>query len=300
MRLSPITRDRVLIQVVLILGTVLLLYPSAADWFSSRLHNSEVSGYVQAMEQSAPEVRQDLLEEATNYNDRLPRGPLRDPYSFEDNAEDKTTARRAYEGLLQTSTNAVVGNLVYSAAGVDLPVYHGTSEETLARGVGHLYGSSMPIGGPGTHSVLTSHSGLVNATLFSNLPTKSAVGDEFSVDVLGEKHYYRVDQIRTVLPDESESLRITEGEDHITLITCTPIGINTHRLLVRGTRIPAPPEPAQPGFWVPGDGIVAGFPWWAVGMLVGVVLSFAAFATRSPTMPAPEAASPPLTWRRRT
>ncbi len=281
MRLSPITRDRVLIQVVLILGTVLLLYPSAADWFSSRLHNSELSGYVKTLEKADPEVRQDLLDLAEDYNERMPQGPLRDPYSVGGNTADESAAYSAYERLLQASTNGVIGNLIYQGVGVDLPLYHGTDDEVLTKGVGHLFGSSLPNGGSGTHSVLTSHSGLVNATLFSNMPKKSAMGDEFSLDVLGEKHYYRVDQILTVLPHESESLRIVEGEDHVTLITCTPIGINSHRLLVRGARIPAPIEQRAAGIWVPGDGIVSGFPWWAVGLGTGVFLSFAAFATRS-------------------
>lgn len=281
MRLAPVTRDRVLIQVVIILGVVLLLYPTAADWFSSRLHNSETSGYVQAVEKVPAEIRQDLLDIANDYNSRMPQGPLRDPYGGEADSAEEGAAYAAYERMLAASSNGVIGSLVYDNVSVDLPVYHGTSEEVLAKGVGHLYGSSLPVGGPGTHSVLTSHSGLVHATLFSQMPKKAAMGDEFSIDVLGEKHYYRVDQILTVLPHETESLQIVEGEDYVTLITCTPIGINTHRLLVRGSRIPAPPEPVEAGFWVPGDGVVAGFPWWAVGLGAGVFFSFAVFATRS-------------------
>lgn len=281
MRLSPVTRDRVLIQVVLILGVVLLLYPSAADWFSSRLHNSQTSGYVQAVEEVAPEVRQDLLNIADDYNDQMPQGPLRDPYSTAASPEEEGSAYDSYERMLQASPNGVIGHLTYKAVGVDLPIYHGTGDDVLAKGVGHLYGSSLPVGGPGTHSVLTSHSGLVHATLFSNMPRKAEVGDEFTVDVMGKNNYYRVDQIKTVLPHESESLRIVEGEDYVTLITCTPIGVNSHRLLVRGTRIPAPVEQSAAGFWVPGDGIVAGFPWWAVGLAAGVVFSFAVFLTRT-------------------
>ncbi len=256
---------------------MLLLYPSAADWFSSRLHNSELSGYVEAVEKVAPEVPQDLLDVANDYNRRMPQGPLRDPFSTSDAGDEEA----AYQHMLQASPNGVIGNLMYSGVAVDLPVYHGTDDEVLAKGVGHLYGSSLPVGGPGTHSVMTSHSGLVNATLFSNMPKKAALGDEFSMDVLGEKHYYKVDQILTVLPHESESLRIVDGEDHATLITCTPIGINTHRLLVRGTRIPAPVEATEAGMWIPSDGVVAGFPWWIVGLGGGIFFSFAAFLTRS-------------------
>lgn len=280
MRLKPVTRDRVLIQVILILGTVLLLYPSAADWFSSRLHNAETSGYVQAVEDVAPKVREDLVQLAENYNLRMPQGQLRDPYSVSENAGEEDEAYDAYAQLLQASPNGVIGHLVYKAAGIDLPVYHGTSEDVLSKGVGHLYGSSLPVGGPSTHSVLTSHSGLVHASLFSQLP-KARLGDEFTMDVMGERNYYRVDQILTVLPYESESLSIADGEDSITLITCTPIGINTHRLLVRGTRIQGPVEEPPAGIWVPGDGMLAGFPWWAVWLGAGVFASFAAFATRS-------------------
>lgn len=296
MRLAPVTRDRVLMQAVIIVGVVLLLYPTAADWFSSRLHNAEVSGYVQAVEQAKPEVRQDMLDAAREYNAMMPQGPLRDPYAGDADAEEEGEAYAAYQRMLEASPNGVIGNLEYRNVGVNLPIYHGTDDDVLSKGVGHLYGSSLPVGGPSTHSVLTSHSGLVHATLFSQMPDKAAIGDEFSVEVLGETHYYRVDQILTVLPTESDSLTIQDGEDHITLITCTPIGINTHRLLVRGTRIDAPTQQAPTGMWVPGDGVVAGFPWWAVGLAAGVAFSFAVFATRTPPRrPATDDSSaPPL------
>ncbi len=292
MRLAPITRDRVLIQIVLILGTILLLYPSAADWFSSRLHNSETSGYVQAVDHVPPRIRQDLLQLAENYNTQMPQGQLRDPYSAGDSGEEGA-AYDEYTQLLKTSPNGVIGHLVYKTAGIDLPIYHGTGEDVLSKGVGHLYGSSLPVGGPGTHSVLTSHSGLVHSTLFSKLPKQAAIGDEFTIDVMGKRNHYRVDRILTVLPHESESLRIVDGEDSVTLITCTPIGVNTHRLLVRGTRIPAPAKASAPGSWIPSDGIVAGFPWWAVGLAAGVVFSFAVFATRKPPHPVLPSSSRP-------
>ncbi len=120
---------------------------------------------------------------------------------------------------------------------VTLPIFHGTSDATLEKGVGHLLGSSLPVGGESTHTVLTAHSGMASQKMFSDLNLLKS-GDVFYLDVLGERLAYQVDQIKTVLPYDTTYLGITQGEDHCTLVTCTPFGVNTHRLLVRGTRIP--------------------------------------------------------------
>ena len=122
-----------------------------------------------------------------------------------------------------------------------LPVYHGTSTDVLAHGVGHLYGTALPVGGEGNHAVLTGHTGLATLTMFDNL-THIKVGDVFTVEVMGKTMAYKVDQIETVLPDQVEALRADEGRDLLTLVTCTPYGINSHRLLVRGERTELPAE----------------------------------------------------------
>lgn len=257
-----------LLQVLAMVGLGALVYSSAADWFATLNHNSEVSGYVRQVEQLPDPQRQAKLQVARDYNAHMPAGVLRDPYltATADSAADDS-AYAIYKEVLAVSDNGVIGQLTYQRLGINLPVYHGTSDDVLRKGVGHLYGSSLPIGGPSTHSVLTSHSGLLNASLFTPLP-KAKVGDTFQINVLGETHWYEVDSIETVLPEETEHLTIVDGHDYATLITCTPIGINSHRLLVRGTRIEAPIAEAGSGV-IAGDGQSAGFPWWAVVFLGG-------------------------------
>ena len=277
MKLSSQTKKRLPMQIMIVLGVALLTYHSAADWFATRNHNAELSGYVDAVEQMPKANRDAELALARSYNEKMPQGPLRDPYAYDVNPEQEDAAFTDYTRLLEAAPSGVMGRLSYPSAGINLPIYHGTADSVLSRGVGHLYGSSLPIGGEGTHSVLTSHSGLVNAKLFSELPAKTRVGDIFTVTVLGETSRYQVDQILTVLPDQSDALRIVPGEDYVTLITCTPIGVNSHRLLVRGTRIANLPEQEDQRQEVAGDGVTPGFPWWIVWLVGGVGLSVIVF-----------------------
>lgn len=256
-----------LLQLGAMVGIGALVYSSAADWFATLNHNAEVSGYAEAVEQLPNDDREAKLELARQYNSHMPQGILRDPYSAPQTENDEDTAYQAYLDILRVSDNGVIGELSYPRLDIGLPVYHGTSDDVLSKGVGHLYGSSLPVGGPNTHTVLTSHSGLLNAALFTKLPSAKR-GDIFKITVLGETHYYEVDQIDTVLPDQTEGLRIVDGEDYVTLITCTPIGINSHRMLVRGTRVEAPLEHDNSTV-IAGDGQLAGFPWWAVIFVAG-------------------------------
>ena len=138
------------------------------------------------------------------------------------------------------NTDGIMGRLTIPKIGVDLPIYHGSSEESLQKGVGHIESTSLPIGGEYRHAVLTGHRGLPNAELFTRLD-ELTVGDTFYIHVLDRTLAYQVDQITTVEPDEMETLRAVPGEDYVTLVTCTPYGVNTHRLLVRGTRVPYTP-----------------------------------------------------------
>lgn len=254
------------LQVLAMVGIGALLYSSAADWFATLGHNSEVSGYTEAVDRLDEPEREAELAVARDYNAFMPQGMLRDPYTGQADAGERDAAYEAYEQVLRVSDSGVIGSLGYPRLGIGLPVYHGTADSVLKKGVGHLYGSSLPVGGPSTHSVLTSHSGLLGASLFTPLPG-ARIGDTFSVQVLGETHHYRVDRIETVLPEQTEGLRIVDGEDYVTLITCTPVGINSHRLLVRGVRVAGPGDGTRQA--VEGDGRSAGFPWWAVGFVAG-------------------------------
>lgn len=252
----------ILLQITAMIGIGALVYPSAADWFATLSHRAEISGYTEAVEQISISEHDARLSAAREYNTGMPRGTLRDPYSSPRDERTADSAYDAYLDVLRVSENGVIGELAYPRLGIGLPISHGTSEEVISKGVGHLYGSSLPVGGPSTHSVLTAHSGLVHASLFTPLP-EARLGDVFQVSVLGETHFYEVDSIETVLPEQTEGLRIVDGEDYVTLITCTPIGINSHRMLVRGVRI-ADPEGGATSREIAGSGQAAGFPWWAV------------------------------------
>ncbi|MFT3945007.1 MAG: class C sortase [Ancrocorticia sp.] len=263
----------IIAQLIVMAGCLVLIYPTAAGWFSDRNHNNEVTGYTESISHITVTERSEILKVADDYNSRLPQGPLRDPYTHgEQDATEESAAYQLYESMLAVSESGVIGHIIYPSLGIDLPVYHGTSDEVISKGAGHLYGSSLPVGGPSTHAVLTAHSGMAKARLFTALP-KATEDQIFTVDVLGEKHWYRVDQIKSVLPNDTDSLQIIKGEDYVTLITCTPIGVNSHRLLVRGIRIP-PPEDEQK--LLESDPILAGFPWWAV-IFVGVSATSAYF-----------------------
>ncbi len=266
-------RRSVLMVVVASLGLGMVLYPSAASWFATLGHNSEISGYAQEVENLPTATTRALLADARAYNAHLPAGQLRDPSDAPPATEDLAAQEATYRTLLDPGSSSVMGRLRYPAIDADLPIYHGTDDEVLSQGVGHLFGSSLPVGGDGTHSILTSHSGMANSKLFTGL-LKARVGDQFTVDVLDEHLYYRVDQITTVDPADVASLVIEDGEDYVTLITCTPIGVNTHRLLVRGVRVEGPPSVEQTDGSIAANPPSVDFPSWAVAF-VGGSLAFA-------------------------
>lgn len=272
-------RSRLAINAVLqglaMIAIGMLVYADAADWISRIGHNSEITGYVESVEQTPGEERQALLDLANAYNDTLEIGSLTDPYITQNpNETQRSGVYRAYEKLLRVSGSDAIGSLSYPSLDIGLPVYHGTSDEVISKGVGHMYGTSMPVGGPSTHSVLTAHSGLPSSKLFTKL-LDAQVGDEFWISVLGEDHYYRVESTQTVLPDEVD-FEIIDGEDHVTLFTCAPIGVNSHRFLVHAVRIDAP---ESSGTVINGDGRKFGFPWWAVWFVGGSgVFAYVLFA----------------------
>ena len=163
--------------------------------------------------------------------------PILDP--FLDEVEDSSAKYQQYLGVLADSD--VMSRIRVESAGIDLPVRHGTDDSSIATGAGHVYGTALPVGGDGNRSVLTAHTGMRSATLFDNL-VKVRKGDLMVVDTYGEKMTYKVNDIRTVLPSQSDALTAVSGKDLLTLMTCTPYGVNTHRLLVTGERVPNQPE----------------------------------------------------------
>ena len=209
------------------------LYPMISTWYNER-HQAEVHiHYQEKVEQVDNTKLIEAKELAVAYNQTILPG-AQDEDSF--SKEALLSASENYGSLLNLAGDGIMGYVEIPTIGVTLPIYHGTNNSTLERGVGHLLGSSLPVGGESTHSVLTAHSGMASAKMFSDLD-RLKKGDIFFLDVLGEKLAYQVDQIKTVLPYDTTFLQTEMGNDLCTLVTCTPFGVNTHRLLVRGTRI---------------------------------------------------------------
>lgn len=252
----------------LLAGLTLLIYPSAAAWVSQYNQSHVISDQAAANNERAAAEIEKQLEEAREYNEQLESGALL--RSGANVAEGVGSADDAldYWKMLDASPTHTMARLRVPAIDLDLPVYHGTSDATLLKGVGHLQGTSLPVGGDGTRAVLTGHRGLANATMFTNLD-RVKEGDTFSVRVLNTVLSYRVFKIEVVSPDATEEIRPVPGRDLMTLITCTPLGINSHRILITGERVTPTPGPdiaaMESGPTVPG------FPWWAVLYGAGVL-----------------------------
>lgn len=213
---------------VLIAGFCLLLYPTVSDWWNSFHQSRAIASYVEAVENMSNDEMDEMLELAHEYNERLAEKGI----SFLLTDEEK----EEYNSLLNMSGTGVMGYIQIPNINVNLPIYHGTDESVLQVAVGHLEGTSLPIGGESTHAALSGHRGLPSAKLFTELD-RIVEGDVFTVTILGQTVTYMVDQIRIVVPEDVSELMIQDGEDYCTLITCTPYGINSHRMLVRGCRI---------------------------------------------------------------
>mgnify|MGYP000196656684 FL=1 len=217
--------------VVLLFFIGVLLYPTISDYLS-RIHSSQV---IQSYEKSVigldQETKDTMLKDAQTYNSSLiGKEELYDPFM---SIEDVDTY---YMSLLNSNGDGVMGYIQIPRIDVKLPIYHTTSEKVLQKGVGHLQGTSLPIGGKSTHAALSGHRGLPSSNLFTDLDLLE-IGDIFYMEVLGNTSAYKIDQIKIVLPTETKDLEIVDGKDYVTLITCTPYSVNTHRLLVRGIRI---------------------------------------------------------------
>ena len=232
-------RDKIGILLVLMLfiGVCGLLYPSVSQYWNSKTQTRVVENYQDILSSLEQADYDEFFQEAEAYNAALAElpSPLFDYRQLE-----------GYEDTLDV--NGIMGYVIIKKLGVELPIYHGISAEVLNVACGHLEGTSLPVGGESTHCVLSAHRGLPHAKLFTELD-KMELGDTFQITVLDRTFTYQVDQIKVVRPDEINDVEIAEGKDYCTLLTCTPYGINSHRLLVRGTRI----ENAAPALYVTSD-----------------------------------------------
>ncbi|GEK80234.1 class C sortase [Agrococcus baldri] len=257
------TGSSLIIAIMVMLGVSILLYPTIAGWFSQLEQSQRVDDYAEVMTELGPEGREAELADAAAYNQTLTGGALIDPYG-QTPLSDQRAIVAAYEEQLDLGPAEVMARVRIPTIGVDLPIYHGTDEETLRKGIGHLLGSAMPVGGAGTHSVLTGHRGLPESVLFSELD-QVATGDIFELDVYGEVLTYQVRDVQVIEPGDTDLLMPESGRDLVSLVTCTPLGINSHRIIVTGERIPTPASDA-PELTMPE---IPGKPWWAVGLAGG-------------------------------
>lgn len=218
----------IILIVVFLVGLSLLLYPTFADWWNSMHQSQAIATYsksVAAIDNSKYEA---MLTEAQRYNWELSKRP----FSLELTEEEKDH----YNSVLDITDTGIMSYIDIPSIRVELPIYHGTDEGVLQVAIGHIEGTSLPVGGPSTHCVISGHRGLPSARLFTDID-RLVVGDEFMLRTLDETLTYEVDQIQIVLPYELSNIQISPGMDYCTLVTCTPYGINSHRLLVRGHRV---------------------------------------------------------------
>lgn len=218
----------IILIALLITGLSLLLYPTLSDYFNSLHQTRAISDYVEAVDDLDEDTYELLWNNAVEYNKKLVHKNNRFKMTDEERAD--------YESQLNVSGNGIMGYVDIPCIKCTLPIYHGTDDSVLQIAAGHIDISSLPVGGETTHCVISGHRGLPSARLFTDLD-KMTEGDVFMLKILDETLTYEVDQIRIVLPDEASSIEIAEGKDYCTLVTCTPYGVNTHRLLVRGHRI---------------------------------------------------------------
>lgn len=234
---------------------IIMLYPIFSTIYNER-HQSEIhTNYQEQVAQADTDKIENAKRLAVAYNEAIASN-VQLTESFSKDA--LLWASEDYKSQLNLTGTGIMGYIEIPAIDVNLPIYHGTDDNTLEYGIGHLLGTSLPVGGSSTHTVLTGHSGMASQRMFSDLDQLTE-GDVFYLEVLGEKLAYQVDQIKTVLPHDTTYLGIESDKDYCTLITCTPFGVNTHRLLVRGTRIPYeeaeeiikenPPEENQVSTW---------------------------------------------------
>jgi sortase A len=259
---------KLLIILLVAAGVAILAYPWFSNWYASKGHQKVIEAYHGQVAAMDEEKIDEEIGFAQAYNSSLNGESITDPFVL-----GSGTARPdGYENILNPDGNGVMAVLSIPKINLKLPVYHGVDESVLEHGIGHMPTTAFPIGGAGTHSVLAGHRGLPNQELFTRLDVL-AIGDEFYINVMGRMMAYRVDDISVVLPEDTDILRPVPGEDYVTLTTCTPIGVNSHRLLVRGTRIPYVPGQEQQ---VPAR---AGLSKSEIQLIIGAIITVVAMGT---------------------
>lgn len=217
----------IILIIILLVGLSVMLYPIISNWWNERVQSQVISNYNQTVAHMDSDETERLLAEAHDYNEQL--AGIYAPFI---NYEQIS----GYEDILNVSGTGIMGYITIPVIHAEFPIYHGTSEEVLNVAAGHLQGSSIPVGGKNTHAVISAHRGLPSAKLFTDLD-KMVVGDTFTITILDEVLTYEVEEILRVKPEEVDKLAIIPNEDYVTLMTCTPYGVNTHRLLLRSHRI---------------------------------------------------------------
>lgn len=257
--------------IVLLIALSVLLYPTVSNYLYEKNGARVISSYDENAVRLSESEKQAMLEAARQYNrELLGNIELLDPFSP---LKKEVDAR--YQSLLNTNEAGMMGYIRIPKIDVELPIYHGTEERILQSGVGHFEGTSLPVGGESSHTVLTGHRGLPSKLLFTDLDQMKE-GDIFYLKILGETFAYKIDQILTVLPENTKALTIEPGKDYATLVTCTPYAVNTHRLLVRGIRIPYEEAVCQ----VPDEKITPTLPFQvkvllaAIGVLVLIFIVY--------------------------
>ena len=253
--------------VLVLVGVAVLLYPVMATQHNNDEQQRLAKMYTATVNSAGPDTVAKERASAETYNNNLESAPILDPW-LESQRPD-TPQYQAY--LHEMDIDPVMARIVIPSIHVSLPIYHGTDSRTLTEGVGHLFGTSLPVGGPSTHSVLTGHTGLSTATMFDNL-NQLKKGDVFYVSSLGQTLKYEVNDITVVKPEETDSLRKVPGRDLVTLITCTPYGVNSHRLLVTGERVPMDPTAAAAE---EAKALPAPMQTWMKAIIVAVVIILA-------------------------
>lgn len=218
-----------------VIALMITLYPLIGNYLSTKNKSEIITEYTANVGEMEDGTIQDILSEAYDYNAALAPGTLSIENVF--SRAGQQLASEDYYDILKLTADGIMGYVEIPKIAVYLPIYHGTDSDVLDVGVGHLIGSSFPVGGESTHAVLTGHSGMAREKMFSDLD-QLKTGDTFYIHIMNQTLAYEVDQIKIVLPENTEYLSIERGEDYCTLVTCTPFGVNTHRLLVRGHRVP--------------------------------------------------------------
>lgn len=250
---------------IFLIGLSILLYPLVSSTWNQIIANISMGNYDEVVENLPDETLNEMLAAAHEYNNKMLPKAVPDAFAVRDN-----TADAEYEALLNVNGDGMMGYIDIPVLRTKSPIYHYTTEEALQKGVGHLFGSSLPVGGKGTHAVLSAHRGLPSNKLFSDLD-KIKEGDKFFISICGETFAYQIDQIEIVLPDQTEGLALVNGKDYVTLVTCTPYGVNTHRILARGYRVPYKPgdeDTVKPRAWLNMNLMMS-----LIGALLGILIA---------------------------